>query len=187
MVHDIRHDPRRPCDPSDRSNTKDSRNRTLLPPFPLTTRPPDPTSWEGRGDDSTIDKPGPTESGESMAYVQPTFNLIANIWRAGNPVINPPDVVADCNLAYGRRVNVASTGGTTLQGAPLIAMNLLMPQGTDIRGPQDTVGPDTVECPAGTGRYYGVFFVDDIGKGFANEHRTAALLAIQGTWVGPYS
>jgi hypothetical protein len=35
---------------------------------------------------------------------------------------------------------------------------------------------DLVEVPAGTGRFYRVQWVDDLGKGFDNEHRFALLL-----------
>lgn len=91
---------------------------------------------------------------------------------------------------------MASTGGTGSAGVPLQAMNLLLPVGTDVRGPQDTVSNtdastqvkgDYVECPSGSGRYYVVAFVDDIGKGFTNEHRDACLFAVPGSWVPPYA
>jgi hypothetical protein len=109
-----------------------------------------------------------------MPYVIPTFNLTCNIWHGGNPV-GPPSLSSPCNLAWGRRVNVASTGGTTLVGVPLVCMSLLLPKLTDIRGRSAAGGEDAVEVPAGSGRFYGSTFVDDIGKGFANEHRCAIL------------
>ena len=127
-----------------------------------------------------------------MAYVQPQYNITCNIWTGvpGNfpsPPVGPPRIIVQpCALVLGRRVNVVSTGGTGEPGVPLQAINLLLPPGTDIRGPQDTVVADIVECPAGSGRVYGVYFVDDIGKGHFNEHRTASLLAIAGSWVAPY-
>jgi hypothetical protein len=65
-------------------------------------------------------------------------------------------------------------------------MNLLLPPAVDVRGPQDTVSFDMVEVPAGSGRWYSVVGVDDIGKGFSNEHRTAAIFALAGSWVAPY-
>jgi hypothetical protein len=79
------------------------------------------------------------------------------------------------------------TGGTNQVGVVTLTMNLLLPALVDIRGPQDTIGADQVEVPAGSGRWYSVVGVDDIGKGFANEHRSAALVAIFGTWPAPYS
>lgn len=127
-----------------------------------------------------------------MAFVLPTFNLTCNIKTC--PVANVPSVPSEpfrltaqpCQLTYGRRVNVASTGGTDTPGVPLLAMNVLLPAGTDVRGPQDTVSFDMLECPAGSGRWYWVVFVDDIGKGFTNEHRTAGVFALAGTWDAPY-
>jgi hypothetical protein len=127
-----------------------------------------------------------------MAYVVPNFNLLCNIWDGFNPgfpapPVGPPRLSNQvCALVLGRRVNVASTGGTGSPGIPLQAMNLLLPALTDIRGPQSAISSSAAECPAGSGRFYGVYFVDDIGKGYANEHRTACILAIAGSWPDPY-
>lgn len=107
-------------------------------------------------------------------YTLPTFNLMCNLWTGGNPV-GPPRATLACNLAWGRRVNVASTGGTTLLGKPLVCMSLLLPALSDVRGPFGVSGADAVEVPAGSGRLYQVAWVDDIGKGFANEHRCAII------------
>jgi hypothetical protein len=65
-------------------------------------------------------------------------------------------------------------------------MNLLLPPFIDVRGPQDTVSFDMVEVPEGTGRWYQVTGVDDIGKGFDNEHRTASIYALVRGWTAPY-
>jgi hypothetical protein len=54
-------------------------------------------------------------------------------------------------------------------------MVLLLPKGTDVRDELNATGRDGVECPAGSGRFYEVIFVDDIGKGFPNEHRGATM------------
>jgi len=67
-----------------------------------------------------------------------------------------------------------------------MAMSLLLPPLADVRGPQDSVSADMVEVPAGSGRWYFVVGVDDIGKGFANEHRSAAIFALASSWVAPY-
>lgn len=128
-----------------------------------------------------------------MPFRLPTFNNICDAWTwpaardvPTIPVGVPRLISQACALVYGRRVNVASTGGTTAQGVPLQTMNLLLPPGTYIRGPQDSVGTDLVEVPSGSGRWYICYFVDDIGKLYANEHRTASLLAVNGMWVAPY-
>lgn len=118
-----------------------------------------------------------------MAFTQPVYNLLCNVFDSGT-VSGPREVDLECNLAWGRRVNVASTGGTDIVGVPLVTMTLLVPAGSDVRGPQNPEGADNVECPAGSGRFYTVGFVDDIGKGFDNEHRAATLLQLP-PWPTP--
>lgn len=127
-----------------------------------------------------------------MAFRPPVFNLFCNIYTMVPP--NTPAIPSGsprlehqaCQLTYGRRVNVISTGGTTAAGVIVLTMNLLLPKGVDIRGPQDTVSADMVEVPEASGRWYAVVAVDDIGKGFNNEHRSASIFALVGTWVPPY-
>lgn len=128
-----------------------------------------------------------------MAFILPTFNIICNVKTCPVPGVASKPVAPyrltnhACQLTYGRRTNAMSTGGTLAAGVLSQGMNLLLPAGTDIRGPQDTVSFDMVEVPAGTGRWYSVFFVDDIAKSFSNEHRTAGLQALEGSWVAPYA
>jgi hypothetical protein len=119
------------------------------------------------------------------AYRVPTFPLSVNVWRNGNPVANPPDVVTVGNLSPGRRVMVAA-GTLPLNPATTcpLYVEVLLPRLTDVRGVNTVAGPDTVEVPAGSLRYYTVLQVDDIGKGFANEHRFA-VLAQQSPWSVP--
>jgi hypothetical protein len=131
-----------------------------------------------------------------MAYRLPTFNLACNIGPSANgaftwppaPYVGAPRLAdVPCALVFGRRVNVASTGGTGDRGYPIQCMSLLLDTDTDVRSSQSVDGvPDVVEVPAGSGRWYGVFVVDDIGKGYANEHRHAGIIAIEGTWAVPY-
>lgn len=127
-----------------------------------------------------------------MAFRLPTFNLLCNISIPGVPGTQVPAVAPyrltnqACQLTYGQRSQVASASGTGNQGTLVLCMNLLLPPLTDIRGPQDVVSFDSVEVPAGSGRWYYVFGVDDIGKGFSNEHRSASIYAIAGTWAPPY-
>lgn len=127
-----------------------------------------------------------------MAFRLPSFNLFCNVSTCNVPNIagipTPPYRLNNqaCQLTFGRRVNVTTTGGTMAPGILTIAMSLLAPPFTDLRGPQDTVSFDMVEVPAGSGRWYQVVGVDDIGKGFANEHRSAAIFALAGSWVAPY-
>jgi len=129
-------------------------------------------------------------------YTLPTFNLLCNIkaapgagWGAAAAAVAPPYRLTNqaCALVYGRRVNLAVTSTTLQLGFPMFTMNLLLPAGTDIRGIQETTGiVDVVECPAGSGRWYRTAWVDDIGKGWANEHRSAVIQAVPGSWASPY-
>lgn len=127
-----------------------------------------------------------------MAFRLPTFNLLCTITSPdvantpAIPTLTPRLTSVPCQLTYGHRVNVSTTGGTSLAGIPILVMNVLLPAETDIRGPQDTFSFDVVEIPEGTGRWYWVAGVDDIGKGFSNEHRTASILALEASWVAPY-
>lgn len=110
-----------------------------------------------------------------MPYTTPTFNLTCNIYTSADHTVPPRVSGAICNLAWGKRVNVPSTGGTGSIGVPLITMTLLLPPHTDIRGTSSTTGGDAVEVPAGSGRYYYCAFADLIGAGFANAHKGATL------------
>lgn len=127
-----------------------------------------------------------------MAFSVPVMPLLCNITQPDFPnspgIPTPPYRLVDvpCNLAWGRRTNSASSGGTGSPGTPISCIDLLLPKLTDIRGPQDDTSADVVECPAGSGRWYFVVAVDDVAKGFSNEYRLAVLFAIAGTWVAPY-
>lgn len=102
-----------------------------------------------------------------MAYALPAFPIMCNIYTYGlyptGPRVNCP-----CNLARGERSVIVLTGFS-------YSMMLLLPPLTDIRGILQSTGPDYVEVPAGSGRFYNVAFVDDTAKGFPNEHRFAIL------------
>jgi hypothetical protein len=119
-----------------------------------------------------------------MPFVLPTFNLTANIWRSANlPPGGPPAVVTPCNFSLGRRVvtatdytpwfNARAGGGV---GINCLLRIMLCPALTDVRGLFTAGLPDWVEVPAGSGRLYNVLDVDDMGKGFPNEHRLAWLI-----------
>lgn len=120
-----------------------------------------------------------------MPFIVPNFNLPVNIWRFGSVIPGPPTLTTIGNLAWGRRQS-AITGAENPQGNLL--MTLLLPPGTDVRAAAQSLNSDVAEVPAGTGRYYHVMDVDDIGKGFPNEHRAATLLATDdfGQWPTPY-
>lgn len=119
-----------------------------------------------------------------MAFRVPSMPLMCNIWHKPHlPPADPPDVVVRCNLSWGRRVNVGE-GAEAAQGS--LTMSLLLPPLTDVRSWVHYLGGawDYVEVPAGSQRFYTVADVDDIGKGFLNEHRCAVL--IQSVTIGPW-
>jgi len=114
-----------------------------------------------------------------MIYTLPDFNLTILVWRGPTafPPVGPSALTTSANLTPGRR-------GPLLPSFDGQDMFLLLPAGTDIRSAITGGANDTVEVPAGTGRYYEVTFVDDVAKGFANEHRFALLMQ-RGIWPTP--
>jgi len=117
-----------------------------------------------------------------MAFVLPTFNLTAAVYRwNGSGYTFTLNV--ECNLALGRRVATIQTvaGPQTIEGLTPI---LLVPPLSDLRDISCMDHMDVVEVPAGSRRWYGVSLVDDIGKGFANEHRCATLFKVG--WYNPW-
>lgn len=115
-----------------------------------------------------------------MPYSLPTFNLTINLWHPPTFFPAAPAQVIMGNLAYSRRVH--SFGGNSIG-----EMFLLVPALTDLRSPVNQAGVsfDEVEVPAGSGRFYVVYAVDDVGKGFSNEHRCAVLVQNTGRGLWP--
>lgn len=129
-----------------------------------------------------------------VAYRIPVFNLNVNIWRNSNVVGNPPDVTATCNLAAGERsqglipytdqLNAAHQTAAYFRSAAI--MTVLLPKRTDVRPPGmqfPGISGDLIEIPAGSGVYYVVLGVGDIGRGFQNEHRFAVVVMLTGAWM----
>lgn len=116
-----------------------------------------------------------------MPFVLPTFNILADIYRQGGTggTYGVPDVHTPANLSPGKRIMLGAFGPAapftlvTIGGGHV--MELLLPPLTDIRATWNSVAADLVEVPAGSKRFYHVAWVDDIGKGFANEHRMGIL------------
>lgn len=112
-----------------------------------------------------------------MSFTVPEFPLVCNLFRGpwtARALASSPD----CNLAWGRRVGQIEIGLTPFGDAGGNVMQLLLPKGTDVRTVLNAVTNDVVEVPAGSGRWYGVAGVDDVGKGFANEYRLAIIVQI---------
>lgn len=120
-----------------------------------------------------------------MSFSLPTFNLMCNIWYFPNVPPAVADLSVKCNLAYGRRVNLGVNSEDSLGGT---LMTLLLPPATDVRAAPQSAAGSVVEVPAGTGRFYYTLGVDDVGKGFANEHRVTILTPTGdfGLWPTPY-
>lgn len=124
-----------------------------------------------------------------MPYRLPTFNLMCNIWH-GVDIESPrnlgtPDVTVSCGLQFGRK-NAGSNS---------TFVYLLVPALTDVRLSSwyDLSFQEIVECPAGSGRWYWVYNVDDVGKGFANEYRVGTMLTthihvgyLDQSWAWPF-
>lgn len=104
-----------------------------------------------------------------MAYVVPAMPTAVNIWTNGVSVLLPPRVITVCQL----RFNPALTAQNYV--------SLLLPAGTDVRGNYHSSGSDTVEVPAGSGRFYEVEWMDDTALGFTNVHRQAVCV-----WKAPF-
>ena len=112
-----------------------------------------------------------------MSYVLPTFNLDVNLWTAPAVVTAPPTRTFKAGLARGERVIELFPAYTVGYYSYRSPMQLLCPKGTDIYPNEPGAFADLVEVPAGSGRYYAVWYVDDVGKGFPNEYRMAWLCA----------
>lgn len=117
-------------------------------------------------------------------YVLPQFNLQVGIWRHGSSHAAPPDVSSLGNLSPGRTMGLPNDAPPP-SGSQTGTMWLRLPALTDIRDGTAAAGADTVECPLTSGRFYNVTWVDDIGAGFANEHRFAILSKIA-PWPTPF-
>lgn len=109
-----------------------------------------------------------------MGYSVPTFNLTCDIYT-GPWVTKALRLSSDCNLAMGRRVTFYHDNLDNQLECYGNIPNLLLPAGTDIRDTSCGHNFDIVEVPAGSGRWYEVMCVDDVGKGFDNEYRLATL------------
>jgi hypothetical protein len=119
-----------------------------------------------------------------MSFSVPKFNLTVNVWNGADEPPGAPTFVVKGNLAYGRRT---SPSGTLDQAEQGLTMQLLLPAGTDAQWAIQGVGPSVMEVPAGSGRFYVCAGVDDVGKGWSNEHRVALLIATSdyGYWPIP--
>jgi len=114
-----------------------------------------------------------------MSFELPTFNLPVDIYT-GPWLTKTLRVSTVGNLAYSKRIALESGGldPTSPTSSAVTVMQLLLPPLTDVRDRYNGGPYDVVEAPSGSGRWYCVLGVDDIGKGFANEHRCALVQKI---------
>lgn len=109
------------------------------------------------------------------SFALPNFNLLAAVWHNPGRVPNlypAPSATIPCNLANGRVSHVLNSQQRLIAQNTLGASaSVLWPAHSDVRDASVGPNPDVVEIPAGSGRFYWIAFMDDIAKGFANEHR----------------
>lgn len=112
-----------------------------------------------------------------MSFVVPQFPIVCDIYSGPWSTRVLRVAAASCNLAWGRRVD-AKLNVSPFDNQGMSTMTLLLPSGTDVRDLRCGAVEDVLECPSGSGRWYQCVGVDDIGKGFPNEHRGAIIQAI---------
>jgi hypothetical protein len=117
-----------------------------------------------------------------MAFVQPEFPFLADIWDNVNGLPATVRLDAPCNVAIGRRVTTLTISDALNEDG--VYAQLLFPAGTDVRDRHSSSPPDFVEAPKNSGRFYLVVWVNDLGAGFANEHRVACCVKA-GVWPTP--
>jgi len=115
-----------------------------------------------------------------VAFTVPDFNIVCDIYQGPWLTRVLRSAATPCNLAFSRRVVEPQSGFDPSAGFETLTniMSLLLPPLTDVRDHFQGTGYDVVEVPSGSGRWYAVAGVDDIGKGFPNEHRCAWLTKI---------
>jgi len=113
-----------------------------------------------------------------MPFSIPDFNLTCDVYAGPYDTRALRLSAVPCNLALGRRV-VVDFHDPTGFGFGAGTASLLLPAGTDVRDAAQLAGGgppyDIIEVVPGSGRWYVVNSVDDVGKGFPNEYRFAFL------------
>jgi len=111
----------------------------------------------------------------------PTFNLTCDIWHqpAGAPPFLAPPIAptlvgVPCKLSWGELVSTVDTGGILLNWA-----YIGMDKATDIHWARGGFpGNDYLECPPGSGMWYKVMFVFNVGYQYPNDYRVARCLPV---------
>lgn len=106
-----------------------------------------------------------------MSFSLPSFPLTCEVY-SGPWLTKVSRLTSVCNLALGRRGQVFPISTNSGQENRTGPAYLLLPPLTDVRDLNCSMSDnDLVEVPQGSGRWYAVLLVDDVGKGFSNEHR----------------
>ncbi len=109
-----------------------------------------------------------------MAFTLPSFNLTCDVYTGPWPSkVFRLSVLG--NLAYGRRVQqvrVTEDNPANTYGGQA---TLLVPALSDVRDASCSGQQDYLEIPTGSGRWYTAQLVEDVGKGFTNEHRAVTV------------
>jgi hypothetical protein len=113
----------------------------------------------------------------------PQFDITADVYRLPFIYDFNSRVFFDtlpCQLRlygpYPRFTLAFAAGNVVSEGQAAV----LFPHGTDIRDESCTPAADLLEVPTGSGRWYLVAYVDDVGKGFPNEYRMAIVWKVFG-------
>lgn len=119
-----------------------------------------------------------------MSFWVPRLPVHIGVWHPPAIFPEPPSQILRAQLATGKRGHLPFAprpGGAVVPAQ----MHIFLPALADVRDGKASGGADVVEVPLYSGRFYNVLFVDDLGKGFPNEHRFAYL---RGTpaWPLPY-
>jgi len=95
-------------------------------------------------------------------YLPPVFNLPSNVWHLGTDVSDPPDLSPQCQKYVNTRGLLDITEDNDEAWMPPVWIRY--PFLTPIQR------LDTIECPAGSFRYYHVRWVENVHEGFDNQY-----------------
>ena len=114
------------------------------------------------------------------------MNLLATVYSYGDYGVNPPRLtMVPCQLRSVAKMT--SQNFFNLTFLTKVTQELLVPAGTDLRGPDTTPvnTPDSLTIDAYGGSYeFVVQSVYDVAKGFTNEYRVA-LIHLEPNWSPP--
>ena len=119
-----------------------------------------------------------------MFHVPDMSKVLCTIWSGPIGVGPYPGVHVlrldnvPCNLQGGRR-GLTAQFGEVGNGEQTGQAYLLVAPRTDLRDPLSASQQDLVEVPKGSGSFYQVLFVGDVGRGYPNEFRFGILDKIQ--------